>query len=116
MCPALVAACQGLAADLTAAGVPASVERGKVQTPGAWVAPQQVDITTLAGGGTVTVDVVLVVGDHGDLPVLAALDGLLDKVLTLDLPFTAPVDTSYALALPDRSPLPAFRVPVEIDL
>jgi hypothetical protein len=37
-----------------------------------------------------------------------ALDGLLDKVLTLDLPFTAPVDTSYALALTGPA---AARVP-----
>jgi hypothetical protein len=49
----------------------------------------------------VTVDVVLVAGDTGDRNALA-LDGLLDKVLTLDLAFTAPVDTSYALVLPAR--------------
>jgi hypothetical protein len=77
--------------------VPASVERSQVQGGGAWVAPQTVDITTLAGGGTADVDVVLVSGDSGDRNALRILDALLDRVLALDLAFTGPVDTSYAL-------------------
>lgn len=111
----LLVACDELVAALTAAGVPASLNRAQVNTPGAWVVPQTVDITTLSGGGSVTVDVVLVAGDTGDRNALLALDGLLDKVLSLDLPFTAPVDTSYALVL-TGPPLPAFRVPVALDL
>jgi len=104
-----------LAADLTAADVHASPERSKVLTPGAWITPQSVDITTLDGSGTAQVDVILVVGDTGEGHALAALDLLLDKVLALGLALTEPVDTAYALTL-TGSRLPAFRVPVELDL
>jgi hypothetical protein len=112
---ALVAACDQLVADLTAAGVRATLNRSQVNTPGAWVVPTAVEITTLGGGGTASVDVVLVVGDTGDRTALTQLDELLDKVLDLDLAFTAPVDTTYALVL-TGPPLPAFRVPVALDL
>jgi hypothetical protein len=113
----LLTACTGLAAELTAAGVPASVERAKVRTPGAWISPQTRDVTRLDGSGTAQVDVILVVGDHGEATALAALDDLLDKVLGISPPLavTEPVDTAYALTL-TASPLPAFRVPVELDL
>lgn len=112
----LLNACDALAAELTTAGVRASVERAKVTTPGAWVSPQNVEITTLSGGGTARVDVVLVAGDTGDRPALQALEGLLDKVLALDhLAVTEPVDTSWALVL-TGSPLPAFRLVIQLDL
>jgi hypothetical protein len=111
----LVDACLDLASTLTAAGIPASVERAKVRTPGAWISPQTRDITTLDGSGSAAVDVILVVGDHGELTSLKALDEMADKVVALGLALTEPVDTAYALTL-TSSPLPAFRVPVELDL
>lgn len=111
----LLAACDALVAALTVAGVPASINRAQVNTPGAWVSPQSVTVTTLAGGATADIDVVLVAGDTGDREALKILESLLTKVLALDLEFTGPVDTSYALVL-TGPPLPAFRVPVSLDL
>ena len=112
---ALVEACDDLVARLTAAGVPASLNRAQVNTPGAWVVPTTVEITTMAGGGEAGADIVLVVSDTGDRTALIQLDALLDKVLALDLAFTAPIDTTYALVL-TGPPLPAFRVPVALDI
>ena len=111
----LLTACLGLAAELTAAGVPASVERARVNPPGAWISPQSMDVTRLSGGGIAAVDVILVVGDTGEANALKHLDDLLGKVLGIGLALTEPVDTAYALTL-TSSPLPAFRVPVELDL
>lgn len=111
----LVVALDMLVAGLGVAGVPASVNRAQVETPGAWVVPTTLEITTLAGGGAVAVDIVLVVGDTGDRSALERLDALFDKVRTLDLAFTGPVDTSYALVL-SGPPLPAWRVPVTLDI
>lgn len=111
----LVAALEELTADLLEAGVRASLVRSEVNTPGAWVNPETVDITTLDGSGTCGVDVFLVVGDVGALASLTALDGLLDKLLAAGIYPTEPIDTSYALVL-TGPPLPAFRVRVTIDL
>jgi hypothetical protein len=113
----LLAACDALAAELTTvAGVPASVERAKVHTPGAWVNPRTVEITTLSGGGTALVDLILVAADTGERNALAALEGLLEKVLTLPhLDVAEPIDTNYALIL-SGSPLPAFRVATHLEL
>jgi hypothetical protein len=61
------------------------------------------------------VDIVLVSGDTGDRNSLTVLDGLCDQLLALDLAFTGPIDTSYALVT-TGPPLPAWRVPVTLDL
>ena len=112
----LLNACDALAAELTAAGVRTSVERAKVTTPGAWLYPREVEITTLDGGGTALVDLVLVVGDHGDRTALSGLEDLLELALTVEaVDLAEPVDTSYALTL-TGPPLPAFRIATHIDL
>ena len=115
----MVDACRGLAADLTAAGVPADVERAKVRVPGAWIAPQSIDVTTLGGDGTARINIVLVVADNGDLSSHIALAGLLDKCLStpVSLVPAEPVDTGWAFVLPhSQTPMPAYRLPVDLDL
>lgn len=114
----MVAMLRELADQLTEAGVPASLERSKTQTPGAWVTPANVDLTTLGGDGTARVHVHLVVADSGDVASLEALSKLLDAVTTGIPPLlipAEPVDTSWALVIRD-TPLPAFRVAVDCDL
>lgn len=115
----MLAACRALAADLTAAGVPADVERARVNPGGAWVVPHTLDMTTLAGGGTARVHVVLVAGDTGDLAAHEVLTGLLDRCLSdpVRLLPADEVDTTWVLVLPhSQTPYPAYRLPVDIDL
>jgi hypothetical protein len=114
----LLAACYDLADDLTAAGVPASVDRSKVSTPGAWVTPASLDTLSLGGDGTARVDVVLVVAPGSDTATLTALADLLDRAMAgAQLVAAEPVDTSWVLQLPHSpTPLPAFRLPVDLDL
>ena len=110
--PALLA----LVDELNDAGVPASLNRSEVNTPGAWVSPQTIDVTTLDGGGTARVHIVLVVGDLGDTASHTALLGLVDKVLTLGLfPADEGIDTGWSLMLRDQ-PLPAYRFPIDLDI
>ena len=115
----MVTACRALAVDLTEAGVPADVERGKVNPGGAWIAPQTIDLTTLGGDGTARVHVILVAPDNGDLASHLALTGLLDKCLSapVSLVPAEPIDTGWAVVLPhSQTPFPAYRLPVDLDL
>jgi hypothetical protein len=115
----MVAACRALAVDLTEAGVPADVERARVNPGGAWVAPQTVDLTTLSGSGTVRVHVILVAADNGDVSSHLTLAGLLDVCLSdpVRLVPAEPVDTGWAVVLPhSQTPFPAYRLPVDLDL
>lgn len=115
----MVAACRALAVDLTEAGIPADVERARVNPGGAWITPQTVDLTTLGGDGTLRAHVVLVAPDTGDLASHVVLAGLLDKCLSdpVRLVPAEPVDTGWAVVLPHtQTPFPAYRLPVDLDL
>jgi hypothetical protein len=115
----MVTACRALAADLTSAGIPADVERSKVNPGGAWIAPQTIDLTTLGGSGTARVHVILVSGDRGDLESHIELSRLLDLCMSapVDLIPAEEVDTGWAVVLPhSQTPFPAYRLPVDLDL
>lgn len=113
--PPLVAACRNLAALLKTAGVPASLDRDRLQVPGAWVRPDTVSgPVNLAGESTARVSVLLVAPASGDAEALADLCRLLDKALTVITP-DEDVDTSVALPLRGNT-LPAFRLVVDLDL
>jgi hypothetical protein len=117
----LVPALEQLAATLTDAGVRASVDRNKVNAPGAWITPATLDVTTLAGGGEVRVHVYLIAPTSlDDLGVLRTLGGLLEVALDPDFGGLAPVepvDCSVGLQLPHTSTtFPAFRLTVDLDL
>jgi hypothetical protein len=116
---AILTELQGICAELTAAGVPASVNVGEVQVPGAWVAATQlIPGRTLAGGATLVVQVYLVVPDTSDeTEALSDLGGLLDAALPV-----VPVDytsdhgdaifTNTTLAVGEAI-VPAFRLTTE---
>jgi hypothetical protein len=112
---ALVPALRALAAELTAAGVPAALSRGSLKVPGAWVRPDTTDgPVNLAGGGQARVSVLLVAPEGGDEEALTDLTDLLDLALTVLDP-VEPVDTSVVLPL-NNNRLPAFRLAVDLDL
>lgn len=113
---ALAVALDELRAELTAAGVPAAVDENDVPVPGAWIAPQSVRYDRLSGS-TWRVDVFLIVGAMSSGPAVAALDALharvVPKVLTPDADATV---TAVALPFDPSTPLPALRLPVDLNL
>lgn len=109
----IIPACQDLADTLTAAGVPATLNRTSLQVPGAWVRPDTAGRATLRGG-TTRASVLLVVPQAGDLEALGDLVDLLDKVLEVLDP-DGDVDTSVVLPH-NGNALPAFRLVVDLDL
>ena len=110
----LVPACQELADTLTAAGVPATLDRSRLKLPGAWITPGTARAHTLAGRGRARADVLLVVAQSNDLESLTALGGLLATALTVLTP-DGDVDTSVVLPIGNNA-LPAFRLPVNLYL
>lgn len=112
-----LAALQETAARLTTAGVRTSLERGEVHLPGAWLAGQTAQLVTLAGGARLRCHLYLVVADNGDIPSSKQLWQLLDKTLAVLDP-DGDIDTTYGLVLPSNPqvPLPAFRVPFDLDI
>lgn len=106
-------ALQELADLITAAGVPASIDPGLVNAPGAWIHAATCERDTLGGGYLVRAHVELVVPDYDVATALDALDGLLAKVLTVAVP-DDPVKLDQGLALADGSMLPAWSVPIDL--
>lgn len=104
-----------LAAQLTAVGIPAAIEPGEVPVPGAWVTGREATVTTLGGGGTVTAYVYLIAPDNGVLNAHKELTRLLGLVPADWL--AGPVSLNEGVALPANptAPLPAYRVPVDLD-
>jgi hypothetical protein len=114
---AILAALEDTAADITDAGVPCSLERARVDAGEAWLTVQTIDVTTLAGGGTVRAYLFLV-GPMGaeDVTTLTELAGMLEKVLTVVTP-VEPVDTSYGVTLPHTTgTFPSFRLDLDLDI
>lgn len=112
----ILAALEDTAADITAAGVPCSPDRSRVDAGEAWLTVQTIDVTTLAGGGTLRCFLFLI-GPQGqeDLATLIALAGMLEKALTVVTP-VEPVDTSYGVTLPHSTgTFPSFRLDLDLD-
>lgn len=103
----------GLLAVLESAGVPASLNVGQVQPPGAWVTPRTITPERLDGGGQLRTYVYLIVSDTDAAQAVINLGQLLDKALTVIDPDEA-VSTAEAVALPDSPPLPAYRLTVDL--
>lgn len=127
----LVPACQELADALTAAGVPATLNRADLQVGagngrrgGAWVRPDSFSTgQTLAGGGTARVSVLLVAPAAKDKEALQDLAALLELALPVltELGTLVPaaededVDTTVLLNVRNNN-LPAFRLAADLDL
>jgi hypothetical protein len=120
------AAAVALRDALAGAGIPTSLEPNEVPVPGAWVSVREVPAPeqgtskgwTLEGRPTsVTAHVYLVAPAGSTLKALDILGGLLDKALDVIDPDGA-INTAIALPLQQypNQPLPAFLVPVDLDL
>ncbi len=112
----LVPALKALAAELTAAGIPTSLDRQTMRVPGAWVRPDTVTATSLAGDtgpARSRVSVLLACPTQGDAEALADLSRLLAKALTVIDP-DEDVDTSVLLTIRSNTH-PAFRLVVDLD-
>lgn len=111
----------GLADAITAAGVAASYDENDVAVPGAWLRamPIKYDARTLSGGASSTarVDVFLIVGAGSTGPAQDALAELYDQVVPDVLVPDADAEwTSVALPSDPSTPLPALRLPVDLNL
>jgi hypothetical protein len=112
----ILPALQLLAGELTNAGVPTSEDPTKVQVPGAWVTARAARVDTLEGDGTVDAYVYLIAGQgSGATDALAALGKLLDRLLTVLAP-DGDISTAESISLPNTPPLPAFQVPVQLQI
>lgn len=121
----LVADLEAIASELTAAGVPASINAGEVEVPGAWVHSRELyPGRTLAGGATLVVHVYLIAPDSDDeTEALKLLAGLLAKALPVcpvdpESDYGQPIDTGSTVQLPHTpgTILPAFRLVTERDI
>jgi hypothetical protein len=95
--------------------------RARWPVPGAWVQARQVDQLRPAGGGNLQAYVWLIAPDTGTGPALDTLADLLDVALAVLEPSTwadgEVIDTGQAVVLPHTAtPLPAFRLAVDIDI
>ncbi|MCP2281066.1 hypothetical protein [Nocardia amikacinitolerans] len=105
----------GLAVELRAAGVRASVDPRDLNPPCAWVVGRSIAHELLGGGGTVTADVFLIAPDAGVPQAYRTLTGLLDLALTVLEP-DADTSLSESVTLPGGGgPMPAFRLTVNLE-
>lgn len=112
----VLAELEALAEALTAVGVPASVEPSEVQVPGAWVTARTAVIETLAGGGTLHAYVYLIAPDNGIRQSHEELGRLLARMPDTWVAGELSLNEGVALPANPNTPLPAYRVPVDLDL
>lgn len=101
-----------------AAGVNTSVDPAALVPPGIWVVAREIpeDAWTLAGPAYVNAYLYLIAGDVGTPEAHDILGAMLAKVLTVVTP-DGPINTAMAITLADNpTPLPAYLVPVRLDL
>jgi hypothetical protein len=100
---------------LAGAGVPASLDPGTVQVPGAWLSARSIDQLTMRGTGRLTYHLYLIAPAVGTLQALDVLNGLYDAAWPVIDPVTEEgdvVDLAQGLTLPANPTivLPAFRL------
>lgn len=105
-------ALDALAANLTAAGAPASVDEASVNVPGVWVELAEVQPNYLGGNGDLAVNLYLCAPDSTSGAVVdawdalyAAVSGVIDPIGNL---------TPVGLQLPADMVVPALRMSVTI--
>lgn len=119
---AVAAAVAELVDRLGAAGMRASADpEGLAPDPVCvWVTPRSIRDYTLGGGATLVAWCYLIAGNYDTPQAMTLLDDLLDGVLELvDVADSDDViDLASAVALPTNpsTPLPAYRVAVDLDL
>jgi hypothetical protein len=123
---AVGAACAELLALLKGAGFGGSaIDPAELNPPGAvWIQPQDIHDLDLSGGGELTVWLYLIAPDTDYVHSMTLLDDGLEGLLELldetgiSLADTdPPIDLKAAILLPDTpSPLPAYRLAVDLEL
>lgn len=102
---------------LSAAGVRATIDPAKVNTPAVWLRMGPVDLTPVLCGeasGTMTAEATCIVADTTDEAALTALTALVDEVLPL-VDVVAPLRfQGTVLPGPDLTPLPSIVIPIAI--
>lgn len=108
-------ALEQLADELTALGIPATVDPQRIKLPGAWVALRTILATRLDGTSEVEALVYLVAGDYATPAVLDELGAMLDKVSQYAA--DARVE-AVTLSVPNYAPagLPALAVPMFVEV
>lgn len=113
MMPAgIAAALTGLADDLRAGGLVASIDASELQAPCVWVDVDHVAPEFLAGDGTLWASLHLIAPNAAPVDALAMLDTLLAEVLDLVDPEDDIVPETVILPSNASEGLPAFRVTV----
>lgn len=114
-------ACAELADLLVGAGFSsASIDPEQLNMPGAvWIQPRSIGGRTLGGAATLTVWAYLIAPSVDVADTVSLLDDSLAGVLDLDVALTPddPIDLTAAVLLPGyTTPLPAYRVALDLDL
>lgn len=102
---------QELASEITAAGIPTTMDPRNLDAPGAIVELAEIGPDNLlCGDYAATANVYLLAPDNGRVEATATLLSMYDKVKHLTTGAT-----TIDLALPDTAPLPALKLtPVEL--
>lgn len=109
----ITSALETLAADLTAAEVPATTDPTKIEVPGAWVTVDTLTPELMCGEFTATTAIYLIARDNGHSAALADLAEMLDRIAAIVPSITAAQPDS--VSLPGYSgPLPALRTTATI--
>ncbi|HXG71271.1 MAG TPA: hypothetical protein VNJ04_11765 [Gemmatimonadaceae bacterium] len=108
-------ALDALVAVLLGAGIAAGCDPAKLNPPCAWVHADQFTIDNLDGSGTLGAFVDLAVPAWAYPQAMAALTDLLGRALSVITP-DGPVELDRAIDLTGGKTLPAFRIPLDLDL
>lgn len=99
-----------LAADLTAAGIVASIDPAELQAPCVWVDIDHLAPELMSGDGTVWAQLHLIAPNAAPLDALDLLDGLLAQVLDVIDPEDDIVTETVVLPSNTSEGLPALRI------
>jgi len=115
-------ACLALAARLSdpAVGLPAGIDPQELSPPCAWITPREIRDPTLGAAATLVVWVYLITGNVDPADAMGRLDDQLDGLLEVVDPADSDdvIDLAASVILPANptTPLPAYRVAVDLDL
>lgn len=102
-----------LLALLHAADVDATANPGEVETPGVWVAVDEIRPRSLSGAHELVCSAYVIAGDTDAMLALSRLGDELAKVRSVITP-DGPVTTTAVVLPSGPTPLPALRVPVHL--
>lgn len=111
----ILAPLEALAAQLNAVGLVAGTDPTKLNPPCAWVHCETFEPNTLDGGGTIHAQIDLTVPSWKLRRAMGELSRMLGLALTVVTP-DGQVQLDTGIELQDKSILPGFRIPVDLDI